>query len=94
MTAAQAALESWVEATVATTRVEAAVALEDQGGMVVIIMVVTAVRVFTRQYLVPPIIMAAVAAAPATLARRKAPLAMEDWVAVGQADITERVIRV
>ena len=91
-----------VDGEIYPSRVEAAVALEDQGGMVVIMMVVTAVRVFTRQYLVPPIIMAvAVAAAPATLARREAPLAMEDWVAVGQevgagqeAEHTYPVIRV
>ena len=77
-----------VDGEIYPSRVEAAVALEDQGGMVVIMMVVTAVRVFTRQYLVPPIIMAVAVAAAAI------PMAMEGWVAVGQADMTGLVIRV
>ena len=68
-----------------TMRVEAAVALENQGVMDTrTYQVVTAARVFNRPYLVPPIFMAAVAAATPA----QAPLAMENWVEVGK-EVTE-----
>ena len=51
---------------------------------------VTAARAFNRPYPVPPIIMAVVAEA----ASNRTPLAMEDWAAVGQADIKDGVLRV
>ena len=51
--------------------------------------VVTAARALNRPYLVPPVIMAvAVAAAPTP------PLAMEDWVAVGQVRPTVKDLQV
>ena len=87
--AGQAAPEMQVEAEV-SIGAEAAVALEDRGrqrrGRW---MLVTAARALNRPYLVPPTNMAvAVAAAPT------APLAMEGWVAVGQAHKMIMVIRV
>ena len=52
--------------------------------------VVTAAKAFHRPYLVPPIIMAAVA----LVAAMESPPAMEDWVAVGRAEYPGLVIRV
>ena len=90
--AGQVATVHRVDPELRAVRVEVAVALEDQGRMHPRIKLVMAVRAFNRQYLVPLTIMAVAVAAPANN------LAMEDWVAVGQADLVIRtwkmVIRV
>ena len=86
--AGQAAPGTQVDLENRILRVEVAVALEDQGRMHPRIKLVMAVRAFNRQYLVPLTIMAVAVAAAAI------PMAMEGWVAVGQADMTGLVIRV
>jgi len=70
--------------------VEVAVALEDKGRQKVMKRLVTAARALNRPYLVPPIIMAAAAAA----APWGAITAMEDWVAVGQVGPTLMLLQV
>ena len=87
--AGQAAPGTQVDLENRILRVEVAVALEDQGRQQFLSqLLVMAVRAFNRPYLVPPIIMAVAVAAAAI------PMAMEGWVAVGQADMTGLVIRV
>ena len=87
--AGQAAPEMQVDLENCILQVEVAVALEDQGRQQFLSqLLVMAVQAFNRPYLVPPIIMAVVVAAAAV------PLAMEGWVAVGQAHKMIMVIRV
>ena len=101
--AGQAALGVQVDLELRTVQVEAVEAMEDQEKQlsisrmvlaitrwaVPITMVVTVARALNRPYPVPPIFMAAVAAAVA-IYRCTISLALEDWVAAGQGGVPAR----